>query len=506
VNLSPSAITRPRQGKADEAIRRALLTRLQPPLFLIHSSQRRLLAKTMPTIPVRPSHLIQALFRTSALLIVLSMLALNSFTQAQQSRLRLAGDEWFLDSLTKTEKLKTFEAETGIHVDVVHESDRKIMSDLDQAAPPDDALLDVIVVRHRFIGKLVEKQQIVAIDSFLTDPTLRQGNFDPQQQLFPVWWQELSSYGGHFYGFPYTLLTTFVCYRKDLLEDAANRRDFKARYRRELSPPTSWREYNQLAEFFTRPQQHFYGTYIQGKQGLALWYEWLNFIYAFGGKILDAKHGWEYGDIVINSPQNVEATKQYLSEIAFSPPDTLTYGWDQAESALQQGHVFMGLLWTDQAPFLEEPAVSRVSGKIGYSLIPSKDGRPFTQLEGLTYLIPKESKHAREAYRLLQFLLSTEVQRAQVLKGSLTAKKAIYDDEDVRNLPYVPTFLSGVPVAVGKPTIPESNEMTEAAVRRIAEIVSGKSTPESGLDDLALDLRGILGTRSRLRYPVKTKP
>ncbi len=130
-------------------------------------------------------------------------------------------------------------------------------------------------------------------------------------------------------------------------------------------------EYDQLAEFFTRPKDHFYGTYIQGKQGLALWYEWLNLIYSFGGNILDAQHGWQYGDIVVNSPQNVAATQQYVKLIQFSPPDTLNYGWGEAQSALQQGKVFMGLLWNDQAPFLEDPTVSKVAGKIGYSLIPA---------------------------------------------------------------------------------------------------------------------------------------
>ena len=74
---------------------------------------------------------------------------------------------------------------------------------------------------------------------------------------------------------------------------------------------------------------------------------------------------------MVNSPQNVAATEQYVKLIAFSPPDTLKYGWGEAQSALQQGHVFMGLLWNDQAPFLEDPAVSKVAGKIGYSLIPS---------------------------------------------------------------------------------------------------------------------------------------
>ena len=70
-------------------------------------------------------------------------------------------------------------------------------------------------------------------------------------------------------------LTTYVCYRKDLIEDPASRSNFRALYHRELRPPRNWQEYLDLAQFFNRPTEHFYGTYIQGKQSLALWYEWL---------------------------------------------------------------------------------------------------------------------------------------------------------------------------------------------------------------------------------------
>ena len=44
--------------------------------------------------------------------------------------------------------------------------------------------------------------------------------------------------------------------------------------------------------------------------------------------------------------------------------------------------------------------------------------------------------------------------------------------------------------------------MTEAAERRLSEIVTGKESAKSGLDKLALDLKAILGSKVKLRYPV----
>jgi multiple sugar transport system substrate-binding protein len=258
----------------------------------------------------------------------------------------------------------------------------------------------------------------------------------------------------------------------------------------------------QLAAFFTRPQEHFYGTYISGKQGLALWYEWLNLVYSFGGDILDTQHGWEYGDIVVNSPQNVAATEQYLRLIALSPPDTLNYGWNEAQAALQEGHAFMGLLWSDQAYLLEDAATSKVAGKIGYSLIPSNTSQRASQMEGLTYLIPTQSQHPKEAYRFIEWAMSDQVQTQQTLHGSSSIRTSVYEDPTVKEKPYTSVFLASVPIAKAKPTIPESSQMTEAAERRLSEIVTGKESPQSGLDKLALDLQTILGSKGKLRYPV----
>jgi multiple sugar transport system substrate-binding protein len=413
---------------------------------------------------------------------------------------RLAGDEWFLKSLVKTGKIAAYEQKTGVHVEVLNRNDRTIMKDLDQNAAYSG--YDVVVMRHRLMGTLIQKHQVQSIDPLLADPAVHDASFQPQQQLFPNWWRELSWYGDKIYGYPYTGLTAYLCYRKDLLDDPENRRKFKARYQHEIAVPANWKEYMQLAEFFTRPDDHFYGTYISGKQGPALWYEWLNFVYSFGGDVLDTQHGWEYGDIVVNSPQNVAATEQYRKLIPFSPPDTLNYGWNEAQAALQQGHSFMGLLWSDQAYLLEDQATSKVAGKIGYSLIPSSTSQRSSQLEGLTYLVPTGSQHAKEAYRFIEWAMSAEVQTQQTLDGSTSIRQSVYDDPNVKQQPYTPAFLGSVPIAREKPTIPEASQMTEATERRLSEIVTGKESAKSGLDKLALDLKAILGSKVKLRYPV----
>jgi len=70
----------------------------------------------------------------------------------------------------------------------------------------------------------------------------------------------------------------------------------------------------------------------------------------------------------------------------------------------------------------------------------------------------------------------------------------MYDKPEVKQLPYASTFWPAFPALTKtKPTTPESGEMIDASERRVAEIVSARCSPQTGIDNLALDLNRVLG-------------
>jgi ABC-type glycerol-3-phosphate transport system substrate-binding protein len=152
-------------------------------------------------------------------LVVLLCLQTGCSKSPQPVTIRLAGDDWFLKSLTKTGLIAGYEAKTGVRVEVLDRNDRKIMADLDLGTAAGNAGYDIVVMRHRLLGALIQKHQIQPIDSLLADSSVHDASFQPQQQLFPNWWRDLSWYGDKIYGYPYTGLTAYLCYRKDLLDD-----------------------------------------------------------------------------------------------------------------------------------------------------------------------------------------------------------------------------------------------------------------------------------------------
>jgi multiple sugar transport system substrate-binding protein len=416
-----------------------------------------------------------------------------------EKRIRLIGEAYApLDALRNLKS--KFEEETGITVEIVEKSHVAVVAELDQELTANQVSYDLILVPHRLLGKLVEKGHVREIDTFLATRG-DNSTFDPGTELFEYWWREISCYRGKVYGFPFTCLSMYVAFRNDLLTDTSENDAFQQRFGRPMGPPKNWKQYLELAEFFNRPAKGMYGTYIQGKQEVTLWYEWLNMAYSFGGDVLDAPSGSEYGDIVINSPQNVEATKTYLKLLQFSPPEAVNYNADDALAALQQGRVFMGMIWHDQTPYLEDDTKSKVAGDMDYCLVPSHVGKPFLQLEGWTYLIPTKSKHTQEAYQFMEWAMRPDVQLRQTLAGGSSCMKSVYENKDVMAIPYVPTFYSGLSHGIPKPTFPESNQLTEVIQRGLSSIVTKQLSPKAGLDAIAREIKRVLGNQTRFRYP-----
>ena len=130
----------------------------------------------------------------------------------------------------------------------------------------------------------------------------------------------------------------FVLYRKDLLKSSEEKQAFHAHYGYDLVPPQDWKQYRDVAEFFTRPDQKFYGTLLQGKRFPAVWFEWLNFAFSFGGGVMEKEHSWEYGPVIINSPDTVAATDYYNSLRAIdSFPGVTNFTWDDAVGQMRAG-------------------------------------------------------------------------------------------------------------------------------------------------------------------------
>lgn len=396
----------------------------------------------------------------------------------------------------------TFEQETGIKLEIemleYSEVLKKATLDLNSRR----GYYDIVLHPHRELGRLVKNGHVREIAPYMNNPALRDPTFKPEEQLQQRLWKEISWYEGKVYGAPFTALTMYLWYRKDLLEDPKERAAFQAKYGYEMKVPTTWKEYTDLAAFFHRPGEGLYGTSIQGKRHPALWYEWLNFLYSFGGDMLETDTGSACGPVIVNSPKAVAALDYYKSLMAYSSPDTLNFFWDDVMALMQQGKVFQLIMWNDATYAVENPKQSKVVGKMGFDLIPQGDGGKVGQIEGWTYLIPTRSKNPEAAYLFIQWMMGFDRQQVQHVNGGASARPDVYDHPAVKALSYSKASMETNAVAKPKPTIPEAPQISEILVLELSLALTNAKSTKAALDTAAAEISKLLGACAPLKYPV----
>ena len=127
--------------------------------------------------------------------------------------------------------------------------------------------------------------------------------------------------------------------RRDLMESPQERVAFRKAYGRELAIPKTWQEYEQLTEFFHRPEKGLYGATEERDPsgGWMLWMpRYLQQASPFRRLFDDAMRP------LIDSPAGIAATESYVRAVRYSPPDILGEGKDYSYtlSLFLQGKAF----------------------------------------------------------------------------------------------------------------------------------------------------------------------
>ena len=454
--------------------------------------------------------------------------------------LRVIGEA--LPPLEALEELKSeFEGITGVEVLIEGLGHEEALEKVTLDFAGQTGVYDMVLQPHRALGKFVEAGWVRPIGEFYEDPALRNPDFSFEEDLLSeLWFRETCTYRGEIYGLPFHFISMYLWYRYDWFEHPDEKAAFEEEYGYELpSPPVTWQEYLDTAEFFTRKagdtlagevlDQDVYGHAWGAARHVTSWYDYINVLYSFGGReiYLPDNRGDSYGPIGINSDEAVEAMEYIIKTLPYAPPGTLTYTWDEKQAASQTGLVAMAIQWDDATFAVEDPAQSEVYGKIAYSGVPIGEEK-IIQIEGWDYLIPTSSKKPELAWLFVQWAMGKEVQIAQMKKGGESALRPTYEDEEVASIPYAPTGVyvktggewvlsvreEGDPTGVGvprryleavnpatgdtsvtlvsKPTFPEEEVITEAMVLGVNRALREEVSAKEALDDVAAEFERIL--------------
>lgn len=302
-------------------------------------------------------------------------------------------------------------------------------------------LYDIVMQYNFSLSSFVTNKYVYPIDDLIKDFPSESKSFE--NDLFPGAWKEV----GYFknidnpngspvkVGYPFTSNTMLIAYNKELFDDAKQRAGYKLKYKEDLQTPTTWEQFYNVAEFFTQPENKIKGICLQGANGSWLYYEWMNFLFGMGGKVMDKQYGWE-GDantkILLNTPEALKAAKFYYSLKPFNSGNFTNVDAYEQIKILKEGKVAMAIIWSDLAYNLVSKENNSFDGRFGFAPIPGDK----SMLAGGSYFINRKSKNAEAAAKYILDLMQKDNQVKLAKTGLCSALKTVYDDPEIQKIPY----------------------------------------------------------------------
>jgi len=308
---------------------------------------------------------------------------------------------------------------------------------------------DILLVHSPSRGQWADTGLITPIGKYMTEnPKAVDKAKLAQDDYFDISIKNYT-YKGVWLGPPLYVTGVALFYRTDLFNHPEEKKNFKAKYGYDLKGPATYKEFRDIAEFFTRKkgqtlggqvlQADFYGTSHSNKPTGFLWHDFVNYLMAYGADdIYDPKTMRP----TVNSPQSVAAAKYYVGLVPFFPPGHMTLSSGASTALFAEGSVAMIVEYFLRcADMVLNPAKSKVSDKVDYSLLPSVagvKGREHAAHHGGNILgLYGLSPNKEAAYKTIELAFSKEIMKKVYLEkytpyGWIPPRPSVLNDPEVQ--------------------------------------------------------------------------
>ena len=312
--------------------------------------------------------------------------------------------------------IKEFTELTGIQVEseqIPEQQQRqKVVIELTSGRPS----FDVVHLSYHVQKRQFEKAGWLAdMSSYLKDPSLTPPDL-VESDFSAAGLQYARNDKGQMLSLPWSVDYFILYYNKELFQ------------KKGIEVPKTLEEMAVAAEKLTDPKEGIYGFVGRGLRNANM-AMWTNFYLNYGGEFLDAK-----GNILTDGPEAIEATKLYQRLLTKSaPPGVAGFNWMESMASFTQGRAAMWIDADGWAPPLEDPAASRVVGKVGYTVVPAGPKGQFSSTYGDGIGIAAASKNKEAAYLLCQWVVSRKQgERLLQAGGGVPFRTSILNDAEVR--------------------------------------------------------------------------
>jgi len=344
-----------------------------------------------------------------------------------------------------------FEAETGIKVHIDQLPYPGLIDKIIVEASSDSPTYQLLWTDSPWVGLLGEAGAL----EDLTGRAKRDAAEIGLDDIIPIQLQE-NTWQGKLLAFPASGMTWMQQYRADLFENADEQKNFKAKYGYDLGPAKTWKEYRDIAEFFTRKkgemaggkplENDLYGasqsySRVQG----AITHDYFPFMRSFGGDYWDPQTGL----CAMTGEPHIKAAEYMKELIPFNPPDYLGLMWDIQSGFMERGEAAQAAYWSVRSVRLTNPeeAIVAKTGKVGFAANPISDAGPqptYTGTLGFAINSKSPDKEKDAAWEFIKWATSEKLMRrfADEGKGVSQFRKSILSDAKLQEkYPYYKVLL-----------------------------------------------------------------
>lgn len=295
---------------------------------------------------------------------------------------------------------------------------------------------------------------------------------------------DAATFNGSIWGIPFRTDAGVLYYRTDLLE----------KYNQ--SVPTTWEELKNTANLIVTAERAE-GNTMYGHAGSMKQYEGLTcnaveWFYSNGGTVIDDK-----GDVVINSPNNVEILTliKEMIDLKLFPEGILSYGSGDVRASMFQGNQVFMRAWPKAYALSQNPENSKVAGLLGVAELPRGESgtKGHSTLGGWQLFLSKSSKNKEAALKFMDFYTSEYAMKLHALNDSyLPARSSLYSDSEIlKEIPFFAMVENVLANAVPRPKSPFYAETSAIIQVEVQNALSGAKTVKEALKDAQSEMEKV---------------
>lgn len=261
-------------------------------------------------------------------------------------------------------------------------------------------------------------------------------------------------------------------------------------------PPANWQQFKDYtAELNNGKHSGFvlnYGDPV-GIGGTASY--WMAFLQQAGGTMYAAD-----GAPAFNTPEGVEAL-QFMIDLqkAGGDPGSISYvGINDAAGVFLSGKASMMWNWPLTYAQAQKSDQSSIVGKVGAAILPAGPAGSATLDGADAWTVATTAKDKDLAAQLIEFYLSPEQQKAQVLQtGWLPILTSVLSDPEVQKAaPNAEVILEQRKYACNSFLTPDYTQVTQAIGSEVQAALQGNKTAAQAIADSSESVRAIVAART----------